>query len=238
MIQLNKDIIIAIDGHASCGKSTLAKIISEKLNYTYIDTGAMYRAVTLYALQNNFVENGKLNKQKVVESLPKININFEYDREKKKSLTYLNNVNVEEKIRTMEVSEYASPVATIAEVREKLVELQQNMGKKKKITMDGRDIGTIVFPNADIKIFLTASANVRAKRRYDELIGKGQQVSYEEILENVIKRDKIDSSRKVGPLKQAEDAILIDNSNLNIRETFVVAMSIIYEKFGKGCKFE
>lgn len=238
MIQLNKDIIIAIDGHASCGKSTLAKKIAEELQYTYIDTGAMYRAVTLYAIQNNFIENNQLNKQKLIDSLDNIKIDFQYDSKEHKSITLLNNINVENQIRTMEVSQYASPVATIPEVRTKLVELQQKMGKQKKISMDGRDIGTIVFPDADIKIFLTASPKVRAKRRYDELIAKGQKVSYEEILENVLQRDNIDSTREVGPLKKADDSILIDNSNLNIRESFVVAMAIIVEKFGKGVKFE
>lgn len=238
MIHLNKDIIIAIDGYASCGKSTLAKKIAEELQYTYIDTGAMYRAVTLYAIQNNFIENNHLNKQKLIDSLDNIQIDFQYDSKEHKSITLLNNVNVENQIRTMEVSQYASPVATIPEVRTKLVELQQKMGKQKKISMDGRDIGTIVFPDAEIKIFLTASPKVRAKRRYDELIAKGQKVSYEEILENVLKRDKIDSTRKVAPLKQTEDSIVIDNSNLNIRETFVVAMAIIVEKYGKGVKFE
>lgn len=236
-MQLKKDIIIAIDGHASCGKSTLAKKIAKELEYSYIDTGAMYRAATLYALDNNFVLNGSLDKKLLVENLDKINISFKYDAELQKSVTILNNKNVEDEIRTMRVSEYASPVATVAEVRHKLVDLQQKMGINKKITMDGRDIGTVVFPNADIKIFLTASANVRAERRFKELSAKGQKVDFDAILDNVITRDKIDSTRAESPLKQADDAILIDNSNLNVNETFIVVAAIIAERFGNGIKF-
>ncbi|MBN2892128.1 MAG: (d)CMP kinase [Bacteroidales bacterium] len=233
-MDLQKDIIIAIDGHASCGKSTLAKKVANKLQYSYIDTGAMYRAATLYALDNGFVKNGELNKQELVNNLDKINIDFRFDSELNKSLTFLNGKNVEEEIRTMRVSDFASPVATVGEVRRKLVALQQIMGENKRITMDGRDIGTVVFPNADIKIFLTATAQKRATRRYKELIEKGQDVKFEDILENVQTRDRIDSTREVDPLKQAEDAILIDNSNLNVEETYAVVMAIIIERFGEG----
>lgn len=236
-MQLKKDIIIAIDGHASCGKSTLAKKIAKELHYSYIDTGAMYRAATLYALDNNFVKNNILDKNLLVQNLDKINISFKYDTKLQKSVTILNNKNVEDEIRSMRVSEQASPVATIAEVRHKLVDLQQKMGVNKKIAMDGRDIGTVVFPEADIKIFLTASADVRAKRRYKELTDKGQNVDYKDIYDNVITRDKIDSTRKESPLKQAEDAILIDNSNLSIDETYIVVASIIAQRFGNGVKF-
>ena len=238
MIKLNKDIIIAIDGHASCGKSTLAKRLAKELGYTYIDTGAMYRAVTLFALENGMISNGKVDEKKLIEALPSIEITFQYNAETGKSETILNGKNVENEIRKMEVSQYASPVATIPEVRRQLVSLQQAMGKQKRITMDGRDIGTVVFPDAEIKIFLTASAEVRAKRRYDEYLSKGQQADYQEILQNVITRDRIDSTREASPLKQADDAILIDNSNLNIEETYIVAMAIIAERFGDGCKFE
>lgn len=230
-MELKKDIIIAIDGHASCGKSTLAKRIAKRLKYSYIDTGAMYRAVTLYALENGFVENGELNKQLLAENLDKIDIDFRFDSEENKNLTFLNGKNVENEIRTMRVSEYASPVATVKKVRRKLVALQQKMGDKKRIVMDGRDIGTAVFPDADLKIFLTASAQKRAERRYKELIGKGEDVSFGEILENVQSRDRIDSTREVDPLKQADDAILIDNSNLNIEETMAVVMAIIETRF-------
>ncbi|MBN2664238.1 MAG: (d)CMP kinase [Bacteroidales bacterium] len=236
-MQLKKDIIIAIDGHASCGKSTLAKKIAKELCYSYIDTGAMYRAATLYALDNNFVKNNILDKNLLVQNLDKINISFKYDTELEKSITILNNKNVEEEIRSMRVSEQASPVATIAQVREKLVDLQQKMGANKKITMDGRDIGTVVFPQADIKIFLTASADVRAKRRYKELTEKGQNVDYNDIFNNVVTRDKIDSTREESPLKQAQDAILIDNSNLSVDETYIVVASIIAQRFGNGVKF-
>lgn len=236
-MQLKKDIIIAIDGHASCGKSTLAKKIAKELHYSYIDTGAMYRAATLYALDNNFVKNNILDKNLLVQNLDKINISFKYDTKLQKSVTILNNKNVEDEIRSMRVSEQASPVATVAEIRHKLVDLQQKMGVNKKITMDGRDIGTVVFPKADIKIFLTASADVRAKRRYRELSEKGQNVDYSDIYNNVVTRDKIDSTREESPLKQAEDAILIDNSNLSIDETYIVVASIIAQRFGNGVKF-
>lgn len=233
-MELNKDIIIAIDGHASCGKSTLAKKLAKLFKYTYIDTGAMYRAATLYALENGFINNNELDKQMLIDALDKIDINFSYDHQLNKNVTILNGVNVEEEIRTMRVSEYASPVATIGEVRRKLVDLQQKMGEKKQITMDGRDIGTVVFPDADIKIFLTATAKVRAERRYIELIEKGHNVDFESIYENVVTRDEIDSTREESPLKQAEDAILIDNSNLSVHETFIVVASIIIERFGSG----
>jgi len=236
-MQLKKDIIIAFDGHASCGKSTLAKKIAKFFEYSYIDTGAMYRAATLYALDNNLVIDGILNKNLLVKHLDKINISFEYDTNLKTSVTILNGKNVEDEIRTMRVSEYASPVATIAEVRQKLVDLQQKMGKNKKISMDGRDIGTVVFPNADLKIFLTATAKIRAQRRYKELTEKGQDVNFDEIYNNVVTRDKIDSTRNESPLKQAEDAIFIDNSNLSVEETFVVVAAIITERFGNGVNF-
>jgi cytidylate kinase len=235
-MQLKKDIIIAIDGHASCGKSTLAKKLAQTLGYSYIDTGAMYRAVALYALENNLVKNNELDKKALINSLDKINIEFVYDETTGKSVTYLNNKNVEKQIRTIRVSELASPVATISEVRTKLVALQQRMGENKKITMDGRDIGTVVFPEAELKIFLTATAEARAKRRYKELIAKGENVSFQQILENISTRDRIDSTRETSPLRQADDAILIDNSNLNVQETFAVVMAIIAERFAEGIK--
>ncbi len=237
-MRLKKDIIVAIDGHASCGKSTLAKKIAQTLHYSYIDTGAMYRAVTLFALENNLITNKRVDNQAVIQKLDEIKIDFIYDETSGKSVTYLNGKNVEAEIRTMRVSEFASPIATIKEVRQKLVAMQQKMGKNKRITMDGRDIGSVVFPDADLKIFLTASPKVRAKRRFDELTAKGEKVNFDEILENVITRDKIDSTRAESPLIQTEDAILIDNSNLNINETYAVAMAIIAEKFGNGINFK
>ncbi len=230
-MKLKKNIIIAIDGHASCGKSTLAKNIANELNYKYIDTGAMYRATTLYALQNNIIKNNKVDKEKLIENLPNIDINFIYNSEKNINQTLLNNKNVEDEIRKIGVSEYASQVATIKEVREKLVLLQQKMGEEKCVIMDGRDIGTAVFPNAELKLFLTANAETRARRRYNEDAEKGSNPKYEEILENVKKRDKIDSTREINPLRLAEDAILIDNSNLTIEETLAVVMSIIKIRF-------
>ncbi len=236
-MKLKTDIIIAIDGHASCGKSTLAKKLAQTLHYSYIDTGAMYRAVTLFALENNLIKDKTVDKQALIEKLNEIDIDFKYDEATGKSVTFLNGKNVENEIRTMRVSEFASPVATIKEVRQKLVALQQKMGQNKRITMDGRDIGSVVFPDAELKIFLTASPKVRAQRRYDELKAKGENVNFDEILNNVITRDKIDSTRDESPLTQTDDAILIDNSNLNIDETFIVTMSIIAERFGYGVNF-
>lgn len=233
-MNIKKNIIIAIDGHASCGKSTLAKRIAQKLKYKYIDTGAMYRAVTLYALENNFIKNKKVDKQALIADLDKINIDFVYDEKSGENFTFLNGKNVENEIRTMRVSEFASPVATIAEVRRKLVFLQQNMGINKSIAMDGRDIGTVVFPDADLKIFLTATAKVRAQRRFKELKDKGIDVNFDEIFDNVVTRDSIDSTRKESPLKKAPDSIVIDNSNLNANETLSVVLAIIAERFGEG----
>ncbi len=231
-MNLKKEIIIAIDGHASCGKSTLAKKIAQELKYSYIDTGAMYRAVTLYAINSGYIKNGEVDKNLLVADLDKIDIDFVYDNQLSKSVTILNGKNVEQEIRTMQVSDFASQVAVISEIRRKLVAMQQKMGEKKKIAMDGRDIGTVVFPDADFKIFLTASPNIRAQRRYKELIDKNEKVEFSDVLENVLSRDKIDSTREDSPLKLADDAVLIDNSNLNIQETLAVALAIIYERFG------
>jgi len=236
-MKIIKDIIVAIDGHASCGKSSLAKKLAQALQYSYIDTGAMYRAVALFCLENNIIKNRIIDEKKLINSLDKINITFQFDNILNKSITILNDINVENKIRTLEVSEYASPVATIAEVRTKLVLLQQEMGKNKRITMDGRDITTVVFPNADLKIFLTASEKVRAQRRYLELTEKGENVSFDEIYNSLITRDKRDTTRSVTPMYQTEDSILIDNSNLNAHETFIVVLSIISERYGDGVKF-
>lgn len=211
-------IIVAVDGHSSCGKSTLSKQLARKLKYNYIDTGAMYRAVTLYALKKGLIKDGSVNKTELINQLGNIKITFQYNENDQKSDTILNNENVEQEIRELRVSNNVSPVATIKEVREAMVQLQQAMGKNKGIVMDGRDIGTVVFPDAELKLFMTASPEVRAQRRYKELTEKGSPVSFEEILKNVQERDYIDSTRKESPLKKADDAIVLDNSHLTREE--------------------
>ena len=212
-------IIIAIDGFSSCGKSTMAKDLAHELGYIYVDTGAMYRCVALYALQHKlFLKDGEINIPELEAAMPNINISFKLNKETGRPDTYLNNENVENKIRTMEVSSHVSSIAAIPFVREALVAQQQKMGKDKGIVMDGRDIGTVVFPNAELKIFVTASPEVRAQRRYDELMEKGMEADYNEILENVKQRDYIDSHRDVSPLRKADDAIELDNSNFSIEE--------------------
>ncbi|MCL3781747.1 (d)CMP kinase [Prolixibacteraceae bacterium JC049] len=210
----NKKITIAIDGHSSCGKSTVAKDLAKELSYSYIDTGAMYRAVTLFGLRNGLIENGKVDEQKLVNQLPNIIIRFQYNAEEKKNETFLNGERVEDEIRELTVSNNVSPVATIREVREAMVKLQQEMGREKGIVMDGRDIGTVVFPDAELKLFMTASDQVRAQRRFDELSGKGSDATFEEVIQNIRERDHIDSTRKESPLRQADDAVVLDNSNL------------------------
>jgi len=225
-----KKIIIAIDGYSSTGKSTIAKKLAQALNYIYVDTGAMYRAVTYYALHHNCVFEGELISSKLIEALPKINISFKYNDALGFAEVYLNGENIEKDIRTMEVSQYVSPVAALSEVRQKLVQQQQQMGKEKGIVMDGRDIGTVVFPEAELKLFMTASAETRAMRRYKELLERGQQLSYEEVLKNVTTRDYIDSTRKDSPLKKAKDAIEIDNSNLTIEEQLTSILNLAKEK--------
>ncbi len=232
-MQLKKDIIIAIDGYASCGKSTLAKQLAQTLGYTYIDTGAMYRAVTLFALRQGLITT-EVDRSGLIAHLPEIKIEFRYNPETGRSETFLNGENVEAQIRSMEVSGWVSPVAEIAEVRSHLVALQQTMGKQRRIVMDGRDIGTVVFPDADLKLFLTASPEERARRRYQELLQKGEKVSYEEVLENVRQRDQIDSNREVAPLKPAPDAIIIDNTNIGIDEQLAMVLALIAERFGHG----
>ena len=214
-----KKIIIAIDGFSSCGKSTMAKDLAHELGYIYVDTGAMYRCVALYALQHKlFLKDGEINIPELEAAMPNINISFKLNKETGRPDTYLNNENVENKIRTMEVSSHVSSIAAIPFIREALVAQQQKMGKDKGIVMDGRDIGTVVFPNAELKIFVTASPEVRAQRRYDELMEKGMEADYNEILENVKRRDYIDSHRDVSPLRKADDAIELDNSNISIEE--------------------
>lgn len=223
-------IIIAIDGHSSTGKSTVAKQLANKLNYIYVDTGAMYRAITLFAHQNNWIKNDILDKASLLDELPSVGISFQLNPNSQKSEVFLNGINVEDQIRDMTISSKVSLVAQVQEVREKLVQIQQDMGKQKGIVMDGRDIGTVVFPEAELKLFMTASAKIRAQRRYEELKINKADVSYVEVFENVVHRDKLDSEREHSPLKQAEDAILIDNSHLSQEEQFKLILQLAYER--------
>lgn len=212
-----KKITIAIDGHSSCGKSTMAKNLAREIGYVYVDTGAMYRAVTLFALRNGlFRKDGSIETDRLKGMLPEIHIDQQMIDGG--TQTFLNGENVERDIRSMQVSSHVSPIATLSFVREKLVEQQQQMGRNGGIVMDGRDIGTVVFPEAELKIFVTASAEVRAMRRFKELQEKGMAADYDDILKNVVERDRIDSTRAVSPLRQADDALLLDNSHLTIEE--------------------
>ena len=214
-----KKITIAIDGHSSCGKSTMAKALAKKLGYIYVDTGAMYRAVTLYCMRNDlFDADGNVNTEALQAAMPDVKVLFKFNEETGRPDTYLNGERVEDIIRSIEVSNNVSKVAAIPFVREAMVDQQREMGKEKGIVMDGRDIGTTVFPDAELKIFVTASAEVRAQRRYDELQQKGMPADYDDILKNVQERDYIDSHREVSPLRQADDALLLDNSHMTIEE--------------------
>ena len=213
-----KKITIAIDGHSSCGKSTMAKDLAREVGYVYVDTGAMYRSVTLFALRNGLFTADGINEEELRKRMSEIHIAFKFNAEAGRPDTYLNGELVEKEIRSMEVSNHVSPIATLGFVREAMVAQQQQMGKDKGVVMDGRDIGTTVFPNAELKVFVTASAEVRAQRRYDELKAKGMEADYEEILKNVQERDFIDSHREVSPLRKADDAIELDNSNMTIPE--------------------
>lgn len=226
-----KKIVIAIDGFSSCGKSTMAKDLAKEIGYIYVDTGAMYRSVTLYALRHGmFREDNSIDTEALEKAIPEIKISFKLNVETGRPDTYLNGELVEKDIRSMEVSSHVSPIAAIGFVREALVKQQQAMGKEKGIVMDGRDIGTAVFPNAELKIFVTASAEVRAQRRYDELKAKGMPADFQDILKNVEERDYIDSHREVSPLKKAEDAIELDNSNMTIPEQKLWLRKIFDEK--------
>ena len=214
-----KKITIAIDGHSSCGKSTMAKALASRIGYVYVDTGAMYRSVTLYALRNGlFRDDTTIDTDALQQHMDNIQISFRFNQETQRPDTYLNGELVENDIRTMEVSNRVSPVAALPFVREAMVAQQQRMGQEKGIVMDGRDIGTVVFPDAELKVFVTATAEVRAQRRFDELKGKGMEADFDEILRNVQERDYIDSHREVSPLRQADDALLLDNSHMTIPE--------------------
>lgn len=228
-----KKIIVAIDGHSSCGKSTMAKDLAREVGYIYVDTGAMYRAVTLFAMRNNmFDAEGNINTERLEQLLPEVKISFKLDPETSRPMACLNGEVVEQEIRSLEVSQHVSPIAALPFVRAKLVEQQQAMGKEKGIVMDGRDIGTVVFPDAELKIFVTASAEIRAQRRFKELQAKGMPADFDDILKNVEERDYIDSHRATSPLRQADDALVLDNSHLTIEEQ----KKWLMEKFNEKTK--
>ncbi len=227
---MTKNLTIAIDGHSSTGKSTVAKSVAKMLGYTYIDSGAMYRAVTYYCLKNGLIYNGCVNEQRLAQLLPDLEIHFTFDTQKEQYLTWLNQTLVEEPIRQLEVSNHVSLVSKIGFVRERLVALQQAMGLKGGIVMDGRDIGTVVFPNAEVKIFMTASAQVRAQRRFDELVAKGEKVNFDEVKANIEMRDHIDQNRDISPLVQAPDAVVLDNSYLTREEQLQFILDLVSQK--------
>ncbi|WP_084555864.1 (d)CMP kinase [Alkaliflexus imshenetskii] len=222
-------IIVAIDGHSSCGKSTVAKEIAAKFNLTYIDTGAMYRAVTYYALQNGIIQEGFIDTDKLAASIDDIHIQLKRDSLSGNVVTYLNGENVESAIRSLEVSNHVSAISALSFVRKRLVQLQQEMGQQGGVVLDGRDIGTVVFPNAELKIFMTASPEIRAKRRFDEMTQKGEQVDFESVLQNVISRDHIDSTRAESPLRKADDAQVLDNSHLTREDQLQWVMDRLIE---------
>lgn len=232
-----KNIIIAVDGHSSCGKSTVAKAVARKLGIAYIDTGAMYRAVTLYAIRHGLAKEGYIDAEGIAGALGDMDITFSFDKEMGRNTTYLNGENVEDEIRGMAVSGLVSPVSAIPAVRAKLTDWQREMGRNQSVIMDGRDIGTTVFPDADLKIFMTARPEVRARRRYDELTAKGQEANLAEILRNVEERDRQDSTRAVSPLRKADDAIVLDNSGMTREEQFDFVIERVKEiKQAHPCK--
>lgn len=227
---MKKKLIIAIDGYSSSGKSTFAKAIAKELNYIYIDSGAMYRAVTLYCMRRGFIGEGRLNTAGIVQELKDIHIEFVYNPDIAEYETFLNSENVEKEIRGIEVSGHVSNISKIAEVRTRMVEFQRQIGVFKGIVMDGRDIGTVVFPDADLKIFMTASVDIRAKRRYDELRSKGVKVDQEEIRRNIVARDITDENRDISPLRRADDAVILDNSRITVEEQMEWVRQIIEKK--------
>ena len=229
-----KKIVIAIDGFSSCGKSTMAKALARNVGYLYFDSGAMYRAVTLFCMRNGLITEGHIDIDALREKMNEIHITFKADPASGNSLTMLNGEDVEHEIRSLEVSKMVSQVATLDFVRSEMIAQQREMGKSKGIVMDGRDIGTTVFPDAEMKVFVTASAEVRAQRRYDELIARGDNPNYNEILENVMQRDHIDQTREISPLKKADDALLLDNSNIT-REEQMIWLTEMFNKLTEEC---
>ena len=226
---MNK-ITIAIDGYSSCGKSTLAKTLAKSIDYSYVDTGAMYRCVTLYAIENGIIKNDQVDKESLVGQLDDISISFQHSEQSKESDAYLNGVNVEETIRGMDISNHVSQISIIKEVREKMVAMQQKMGKETGVIMEGRDIGTVVFPDAELKVFMTASIGVRVKRRYDEMQAKGLHVSVDDVKENVLSRDYEDTHRKHSPLVEADDAVVLDNSDLSEEDQLNFMLKLVEER--------
>ena len=229
----NKKIVIAVEGFSSCGKSTFAKMVAARLGYIFIDTGAMYRAVTLYALEHGAFTNGILNEECLIDMLDDIHIDFRFNPERGASDIYVGGEWVEGKIRTIEVSNLVSAVSAVGEVRKRLVAMQQEMGRDKGVVMDGRDIGTVVFPNAELKIFMTADPEVRAERRYLELSAKGEEVSREEIVENIRNRDYLDQNRAISPLRKADDAIVLDNGGMTLEEEMEWFNGVFAKALGK-----
>jgi cytidylate kinase len=230
---VKQKINIALDGYSSCGKSTIAKAIAKELNYFYVDSGAMYRAIALFALQNGFIQaNGKVNTEELINSLEHVLVNFKYNSDSGINEVYLNGQNVEKEIRSMQVSNHVSVISDIREVRHKLVKVQKRMAESKGVVMDGRDIGTVVMPDAELKFFLTADALVRAKRRFAELATNGIETTVEEVLNNLNQRDEYDTTRANDPLKKAADAIVVDNTHLTIEEQFQFVMKHIAKKIG------
>jgi cytidylate kinase len=227
---MDKKLIIAIDGYSSCGKSTFAKAIAKVLGYIYIDSGAMYRAVTLYCMRKGYINKEGINIGSILNNLRDIHVSFTFNPDIEEYETYLNTENIENEIRGIEVSAFVSRISQIYEVRERMVELQRQIGGSKGIVMDGRDIGTVVFPDAEIKIFMTASIDIRAKRRFDELKKKGNNIDFEEIKRNIVARDIADENRDISPLRRAEDAIVLDNSRMTVNEQMIWVMGIIENK--------
>ena len=231
---MKKKLVIAIDGYSSCGKSTFAKMIAAELNYIFIDSGAMYRAVSLFCIRKNYVSDKHLDTAAIIHDLSEINIDFVHNTGKNTNETFLNSENVENEIRDLRVTSFVSRVSQIPEVRTRMVELQRQIGSMKGIVMDGRDIGTVVFPEADIKIFMTASADIRAKRRFDEMKAKGMDVDFEEIRTGIIARDIADENRDISPLRRAEDAVVLDNSRMSVESQMKWIREIIEKKLDTG----
>ncbi|MBS0011114.1 MAG: (d)CMP kinase [Bacteroidales bacterium] len=230
---MNKKLIIAVDGYSSSGKSTFARAIAREMNYLFIDSGAMYRAATLYCMRKGYISQSSLKEKEIIDNIDDINIRFRYNPDTGQYDTYLNGENVEDEIRQVEVSSLVSVISKIGAVRNRLVEMQRETGMMKGIVMDGRDIGTVVFPDADIKIFMSASEEIRAERRYRELKDKGLNVEFEDILKNISERDSIDSGREISPLKKADDAYVLDNSNMTINQQMDWFRKILNDKYGK-----